>query len=229
MTAWFVDEGLAELISEWKRAHPGASVGTIGDAAHQAEDSEHNPEKAGPQPGQTAGEVDAADFMKGPGGVTDADLNGLWDGLLASRDPRILYVIRNRKIVSSVVEPWKIRDYHGSDPHTGHLHLSVNDKFRDNEADWKWEARVARAQNLVAVSTKLPDHLELGDDDDMWGGYNHVARAQVLANWLDRTTAALDADGVYGPLTAAKFGKALKTSKLNRLTLAQLKQLHGLA
>lgn len=224
---WTVDEGLAELIGEWKRAHPGAVVGTIGDDAHAGRDSEHNPEKAGPLPGQKAGEVDAGDFMLGRG-VTGADLDELFDGLVGSRDPRILYVIHDRVIVSSVVQPWVRRPYHGSDPHTGHVHLSVNDRYADNTSDWHWEALVARTLTLADVKTRLPDHLQLGDDDDAWPGYNHIGRAQALANWLDRSTPAIDTDGVYGPHTAAKFGKALKTGRLNRLALAQLKQLHGL-
>lgn len=227
MTAWHVDEGLATLIAEWKRAHPGAVVGTIGDASHASRDSEHNPEKAGALPGQDAGEVDAGDFMQG-NGVTAGDLDELFEGLIRSRDKRILYVIHDRVIVSSVVEPWKRRPYKGSDPHTGHVHLSVNDLFDDNTSDWHWEALVARELTMTTVATKLPEHLQLGDDDDMWSGYNHIARVQALANWLDRSTPAIDTDGVYGPKSAAKFGKALKTSTLKRLTTAQLKQFHGL-
>lgn len=224
---WTVDEGLAELIGEWKRAHPGAVVGTIGDAAHASRDSDHNPEKAGPLPGQTAGEVDAADFMAGRG-VTGGDLDQLFDGLARSRDPRILYVIHDRVIVSSVVQPWVRRPYRGSDPHTGHVHLSVNDRYRDNTSDWHWEALMARTLTMAEVTTKLPEHLQLGDEDALWSGYNHVARAQALANWLDRSTPAIDTDGVYGPHTAVKFGRVFKTGRLDRLSLAQLKQLHGL-
>ncbi len=228
MSGWYPDQGLAELIGEWKHAHPGAVVGTIGDAAHQAEDSEHNPEKQGSQPGQDAGEVDAGDFMLGHG-VDDGDLSELFDGLVTARDPRTLYVIHNRVIVSSVVDPWKRRPYKGSDPHTGHLHLSVNDRYDDNESDWKWEARVARALDLQPITTKLPAYLAVGDDDDLWDGYNRIARLQAIANWLDRSTPAIDTDGVYGPHTAAKFGKALGTGKINKLSQAQMRQILGLS
>lgn len=229
MTAWRVDEGLATLIAEWKRAHPGAVVGTIADSHHSTNPrvTQHAPDdgKSG-GPGDDPGEVDAGDFMPGPH-VTAGDLDELFEGLIASRDPRILYVIHDRVIVSSVVEPWKRRPYKGSDPHK-HVHLSVNDRFDDNRSDWHWEALVSRTLTMTTVTTKLPEHLQVGDDDDMWSGYNHIARAQCLANWLDRSTPALDVDGVYGPHTAAKFGKALKTGTLTRLTTAQLKQLHGL-
>jgi hypothetical protein len=229
MAAWYVDEGVEQLIGEWKRAHPGAVVGTIADGHHSTDPdvTQHAPDRGGAAPGDDRGEVDGADFMIGHG-VTEHDLALLFDGLVDSRDPRILYVIHNRVIVSSVVQPWVRRPYRGSDPHTGHVHLSANDKYDANRADWKWEARVERAQKNVKVATELPEALVLGDDDDMFTGYNHIGRAQALANWLDNTTADVDTDGVYGPLTAAKFGKALKVARLNRLTTAQLKQLHGL-
>jgi hypothetical protein len=227
--AWYVDEGLAQLISEWKTAHPGAVVGTIADANHSADPdvTQHAPDDGGPAAGDDLGEVDGGDFMIGRG-VTEHDLAALFDGLVESRDPRILYVIHDRVIVSSVVEPWKRRAYRGKDPHTGHVHLSVNDKYDANRADWKWEARVERAQKNTKITSELPEALVLGDDDDMFTGYNHIGRAQALANWLDNTTADVDTDGVYGPLTAAKFGKALKVGRLNRLTTAQLKKFHGL-
>lgn len=231
---WFVDEGLAELEGEWKRAHPGAVVYTIGDEKHSTNprDSQHAPDdgKSG-GPGDTPGEVDALDFMAGHG-VSAADLDELWDGLVRSRDPRILYVIHNRHIVSSVVEPWKVRPYTGKDPHTDHVHLSANDRYRDNESDWQWEARVERAKKYVSVATSLPESLVKGDEDAAFSGWNHVARAQALANWLDSTLADVDTDGVYGPKSAAKFGRALngKTAgALNTLTTAQLKKLHGLS
>ena len=224
---WYVDEGLATLITEWKRVHPEAVVYTIGDASHAARDSEHNPEKAGPLPGQDAGEVDAADFMGGHG-VTDRDLDELFAGLVRNRDKRLLYVIHDRVIVSSVVQPWVRRPYKGTDPHTDHVHLSVNDLFDNNRSDWHWEALVARTLTMTTITSKLPEHLQVGDDDDLWTGYNHIARAQALANWMDNSTPDVDTDGVYGPKSAAKFGKALKTSTLNKITTAQLKQLHGL-
>lgn len=227
MVAWHVDEGLAELIGEWKRAHPGAVVGTIAGGGHVATwpATDHAPEPQGSAPGQDAGEVDAADFMQGAG-VTDADLDELAEGLVRSRDPRILYVIRNRRIISSVVQPWVWRPYKGTDPHTEHLHLSVNDKFDDNTSDWHWEALVARTLKFETFSTRLAP-LQLGDDDDMWSGYNHVARAQVLANWLDGSVADLDVDGVYGPNTARKFAK-IHGGDGKHLTVPMLKKMHGL-
>ncbi len=190
MVAWHVDQGLAELIAEWKRAHPGAVVGTIAGGGHVATwpETDHAPEPQGTAPGQDAGEVDAGDFMQGPA-VTDADLNELFEGLVRSRDPRILYVIRNRVIVSSVVQPWVRRTYKGSDPHTEHLHLSVNDRFDDNESDWHWEALVARTLTMTTVTTRLPEHLQVF----------HGALA-VVVRVADDDAVVITARGVLYPL-----------------------------
>jgi hypothetical protein len=227
--SWYVDEGVAQLIGEWKRAHPGAVVGTIADDNHSTNPdvTQHAPDRGGSAAGDDRGEVDAGDFMPGHG-VTDSDLDQLFDGLVSSRDPRILIVIHRNVIVSSVVEPWKRRHYSGA--YHDHVHLSVNDKYDANRTDWHWEARVERADKYVPVTTSLPELLELGDEDAMFSGWNTIGRAQALANWLDHTTPPVDTDGVYGPKTAAKFGKALKApGKLTKLTAAQLKSLHGLS
>lgn len=230
MVSWYVDEGLAELIAEWKKAHPAAVVGTIAGGGHVATwpQTDHAPEPQGSVPGQDKGEVDAGDFMEG-NGVTHADLRGLWDGLLASRDKRILFVILDGKIFSSVVDPWVIRDYHGKDKHTGHLHISVNDLFNDNESDWHWEHFMARKLEYATITTTLPANLQVGDEDVMFTGYDHIGRAQALANWLDGSSPDIDIDGVYGPVTAQKFAKALKHGNGRKLSLDDLRKLHGLS
>lgn len=120
-----VDRGLAQLILEWKAEHPGALVGTQGDD-HHTPPSDHLPD--------AADTIDAADFMKGKGGVTDVELDDLRDRLYASRDNRIAYIIRRDKICSSTVQPWVWRDYDGE--YHGHVHLSVNEAHADDPREW---------------------------------------------------------------------------------------------
>jgi hypothetical protein len=45
--------------------------------------------------------------------------------LRRQRDPRIKYVISNRRIFSSEVTPWEWRRYNGTNPHDHHVHISV--------------------------------------------------------------------------------------------------------
>lgn len=222
---WYVDEGLTTLIGEWKKKYPKATVYTIGDASHASRDSEHNPEPDGSEPGADYGEVDAADFMIA--GLTKQDLQDLRDGLIRSRDKRLLYVIWDAKITSAVNQPWVERPYTGSDKHTDHVHVSVNDKYDDNESDWAWEKLVARTIKYVDVPGAQLPLLQLGDDDGAQDGWNHIGRTQVLANWQDKSIEDIDPDGVYGPATAKKL-KAIFGGDGKKLTLDQMRKLYGI-
>ena len=204
MATWYLDEGLARFEREWKAAHPGAVVYSIGDSQHSTNPNvtQHAPDWGGSAPGDDKGEVDAVDVMPG-NGVTAADLDELFEALIRSRDPRILYVIHHDVIVSSVVSPWTKRHYSGE--FHDHVHLSVNDKYDANSSDWKWEAM---DWTYTTLSGKLPK-MRKGDEDAAHSGWNHVGRAQALINWLEHTLPPLDADGVYGAKTAQKLAKVM--------------------
>ncbi len=123
MTAWEVNPGLDPLLGELRAAHPGIVIGTIGDAAHRAEKSDHNP--------NAAGRVNAADLMIGPH-FLEAAAGALLPYLV--RDARTHYVIHNRKIWTTETRAWLT--YGGTDPHTNHIHLSVIDAAYKNTKPW---------------------------------------------------------------------------------------------
>jgi hypothetical protein len=117
---WRVAYSLDKLLQQLNSLAPNrsrASDGSIGDAAHQAEGSasDHNP-WYGP------GIVTARDFTHDPAGGLDC--NKLAAALIASRDPRIKYLIWQGRIVDSRPEfrPWT---WQPSSGHYQHLHLSV--------------------------------------------------------------------------------------------------------
>lgn len=143
-------EGLGAAVVQWRVARSldhlrlqvnalaphrnRASDGGIGDAAHATRDSDHNPwVKDGGM-----GVVTARDFTHDPAGGCDAGL--LAQALLASRDPRLKYVIWNRRIAYGAQgpAPWAWGPYSGKNPHTHHTHVSVlpNKALFDSEADW---------------------------------------------------------------------------------------------
>ena len=72
----------------------------------------------------------------------DCSAERLAESLRSGRDPRVKYVIWNRRIISSYtsngIAPWTWRSYRGSNPHTKHLHISLNpDKTSyDSTAPW---------------------------------------------------------------------------------------------
>lgn len=113
-----IAKSLDVLRSQLNTMYPNRSKtsdGWIGDTSHAAGQSDHNP--------NSSGVVTALDITHDP--VHGLDARKIAEALVASRDPRIKYVISNREINSSTVSPWQWRTFTGSNPHTQHLHLSV--------------------------------------------------------------------------------------------------------
>ena len=78
--------------------------GTIGDAAHQSRNSDHNPQI---RDGST-GVVTALDVTYDP--AVGFDALAFADSLRAAKDARIKYVIFNGRIFSSTEQPWVWRN-----------------------------------------------------------------------------------------------------------------------
>lgn len=112
--SWRLARSLLTLQAELDRVFPDRvrPDWTIGDPAHRARASDHNP-----RPGD--GAVCAID-VRGAGTA-----RALWEHLLRTRDHRVKYVIFDGRLVSAVNRPWVIRPYRGPNPHRDHLHLSV--------------------------------------------------------------------------------------------------------
>jgi hypothetical protein len=115
---------LDQLLKQINSSFPNrnkASDGGIGDAAHASRGSDHNPWFV--LNGRNW--VTARDFTHDP--AHGADMNRMSDELAASRDPRIKYIIFNGLILDSRVgnRPWQWMPYHGTNPHTKHMHVSV--------------------------------------------------------------------------------------------------------
>lgn len=139
MNNWRIAESLKKLREQINEAFPNRSKvsdGAIGDAAHASRDSDHNPwVKDGSQ-----GVVTAIDITHHP--ATGFDANLLAAALVGGRDPRIKYVIWNKRIVKNYpsrgVAAWKWQPYTGKNAHSHHLHISVNaDKsLYDSREEW---------------------------------------------------------------------------------------------
>ena len=128
MSAWRLAESLKVLITQINTAYPTrnkASDGTIGDRAHAFTVSDHNP--------NSAGVVTAFDMTHDPS--VGLDIASFSAKLVASRDPRIKYLIRNGQILIPA-NGWFWVAYNGSNPHTSHLHISVGGNY-DNKALWQ--------------------------------------------------------------------------------------------
>lgn len=114
---WRLANSLNRLRDQVNAAYPNrskASDGTIGDAAHAAGASDHNP--------NGAGVVCAMDITNSP--QTGFDVHALADRLRVNRHPDLKYIISNRRIAGAWTG-WAWAPYNGSNPHTQHAHFSV--------------------------------------------------------------------------------------------------------
>lgn len=103
-----------EVNRKWPN-RPTGSDGWLGDAAHAARKSDHNPD--------SKGNVHAIDI------TTANNRQGRRIRRVVKRacigDKRIWYVIANGYIYSQTYN-WAKRKYTGSDSHIGHIHISAN-------------------------------------------------------------------------------------------------------
>jgi len=142
---WRVAEALLTLRKQINAAAPNRSKlsdGTIGDANHLKKgfkNSDHNPHIS---EGPNKGVVTAMDITHHPAGGCDA--GRLAESLVVNRDPRVKYIIWNRRIANSSpigsAAAWAWRTYSGANPHNKHVHISVKpDKAQfDSTAAWSF-------------------------------------------------------------------------------------------
>lgn len=211
---------LLKQINELAPNRSKVSDGWIGDPAHAARHSDHNPEPDGT--------VDARDFTNDPNGGMDAQK--LCDALVASRDPRISYIICNGKIIAGRKgpRPWKPRKYTGANGHYHHIHVSVLDEGQDDKTPWKIESAFKRApgeelteEQVSSVMhrgskgefvTELQKHLnQLGYPVGVDGNFGKLTEDQVKRFQYEN---GLEADGWAGPQTLDAIGRKLAERKL---------------
>ncbi len=115
--AWRLANSLEQLRSQINSAYPNRSKvsdGSIGDSAHAAVPSDHNP--------NAQSVVCALDITHSPEGGLDA--HALADKLIVNRHPNVKYVISNSRIAGAWTG-WGWTPYIGANPHNRHIHVSV--------------------------------------------------------------------------------------------------------
>ena len=140
-------KALADATARWPRRNR-ASDGIMGDARHQRRPSDHNL-------------GNAVDITHDP----SAGCSGGIIAALAIRDPRVTYVIWNRRIYnrSRAADGW--RAYNGSNPHTHHCHISIRAGSRGDDRAWAWVSLTGAAPALVddAPAGRQPPPARPGD------------------------------------------------------------------
>lgn len=200
-TGWRLAPSLVALIDECdQRAsdRSTASDGSIGDTAHAARDSDHNP---------ADGWVTAVDVTDDKAGGCDAD--ALAHLIVARRDPRVKYVIWNRTIAKSYVDgkgtpAWQPQPYTGLNAHEKHTHVSVHNTAaaRNDTGPWWGEEDIdmGTADEIMGKLDELGARLkaielrEIELDDDL--PENVTDQLGEIRRNLRRIGAAVQAEGI---------------------------------
>lgn len=198
MTSPYLVACLATLRKEFNALGPArdkGSDGWIGDAAHQDEVSDHNPDPAG--------RVLALDI----------DSTGPWPYVPFSTlveslrgDSRLEYIIWNRRIASRS-QGWTWRAYSGtSDPHTGHAHFSARHDHTGNTSIATWLedfmplTSTDKSDIATIVRTEINKIVALGEQPD--GTPTSVVGHAVLVQGIpDGTLDGTPRQDAYAVLT----------------------------
>lgn len=186
MKKWKLAKSLEKLQAQINQMAPGRSKlsdGTIGDAAHAARDSDHNPDKDGI--------VAAIDVTHDPSGGCDGRV--LSRSLIA--DERVKYVIFNSEIWKARTGQWEFYGGKGKNPHAHHVHVSVKPDGRHQTQDW--DVRIAGAPG-DEVSSTTPTMTETRPLLKDGASGNAVRTLQQLLNSLGFPCGV---DGEFGPNT----------------------------
>jgi hypothetical protein len=150
-----------------------ASDGWIGDPAHQASSSDHNPDERG-----YVHAIDVDEDLRAPGATMRECVEEVVRRHRTGADNRLTYVIYDRTIWSASND-WRPRDYSGSNPHDKHAHFS---------------ASYVRARESSRAPFGVEDIVTQADRDDI---VNRVV-AQLKPLIEKVPTAAENATAVWG-------------------------------
>jgi hypothetical protein len=186
---WREAAALEKLLIQVNQKYPNRSKlsdGELGDTAHAARVSDHNP--------NADGVVTALDITNDPAhGLISRQLA---EALVASKDKRIKYIISNRQIAAGRLgpDPWHWRKYSGLNPHEHHMHISVLGDKADYDDTTEW--------NLVWPTTEPVKVAEPAVGSTKW-----------LQMELNKHGFQLQVDGHEGELTQAAI-RAYAVDKL---------------
>ncbi|MFF5297366.1 hypothetical protein [Paractinoplanes globisporus] len=181
MADWVLIPCLKALFADFDRIAPSrdhASDGSIGDAAHQHEVSDHNPDETGSVPIHDADHINEVHAIDVDDDLRESDLTMekcvqfLLARCRSGAEKRLRYIIYNRRIWSAS-SGWVQKTYTGSSPHTEHAHFSASyaTNLEASTASWHLEdipvaltaADKTWITNTIAAQTKAAIDSRLGE------------------------------------------------------------------
>lgn len=201
--AWRNSKATAKLLAQVNALAPGRDKswdGTIGDTAHAKRKSDHNP--------NAAGVVCAIDITHDPKHGVDGE--ALANALRTSGDPRVNYVIFNKRIAGAG-KGWNWRKYTGA-PHDHHVHLSVKQDpaLYDSGVAWKL---VLLTDFVAPKPVPKPELLPKPPVGERTLTEPEIREAQDLLRKLGYTDVG-ETDGVWGANSKGALTKFCDTNRL---------------
>jgi hypothetical protein len=175
-------QALQDATTRWPNRNR-ASDGIMGDAAHQKRKSDHN--------------------LGNAYDLTHDPANGVDCHVLSRQvinDPRVTYIIWNRRIYNRAraAEGWL--SYTGPNPHTKHMHVSIRAAARDTLSPWPWSA--GGATGIIPTETQATTPTSTGARLRLKSRGPDVSTLQQrLVVW--RMMSQEDVDGIFGHNTLA--------------------------
>jgi hypothetical protein len=211
MVSWVLVPCLVALRSEFNALAPQrdkASDGSIGDAAHAASASDHNPDETGNtypfSDADNVNEVHAIDVdadLRRSGWSMRRAVDVIVGRHKSGADTRLEYVIFDRKIWSRS-SGWVARTYSGSNPHTKHAHFSSRYTNAAERDTGPWGLLAADGGTSLG-GIMLPEQGDSGEDVKFW------QRILLKAGFSPG-----EIDGVYGAKMAAAVNRHRAAFKL---------------
>ena len=140
--SWHLAPALVQLRAEVNARWPKRSKrsdGTIGDAAHSARRSDHNPNSR-----RSVNAIDITADGVNVGAIIAA----------AKKHPSVRYIIYNRRIMNRDVGNFAPRRYRGANLHTAHVHISLYQSRKAEQRRQSWGIAGAKAAAPKAGSRK---------------------------------------------------------------------------
>ncbi|MBU2669438.1 hypothetical protein KOI35_38590 [Actinoplanes bogorensis] len=186
MASWILVPCLVKLRSEFDMIAPNrdkTSDGSVGDSAHSAEVSDHNPDETGNVPIRDAdkiNEVHAIDVdvdLRTPGLTMEQVVQFLLGRCRSGAETRLRYIIYNRRIWSASTS-WRQQAYTGANPHDHHAHFSSSYETNREASQVSWHLEdvpvALTADDKKWISAEIAKQVK-AQVDDIWA-YN-IGRA----------------------------------------------------
>jgi len=214
--SWVLVPCLVALREEFNRVSPTrdkASDGSIGDAAHAQDSSDHNPDETGKTPftdSDAVNEVHAIDIDdSGPWpapGWFDAKVEAIRRAHAEGRDVRLQNIIRNGRIASRSWG-WAWRPYTGANPHDKHAHFSARYTTEQENDTRPWGVAPTPAPPPEEDDMATISQADFNARMDAWwsarlapGVATPQASALRVAPWHQRVGAVGSPDTTYSVL-----------------------------